>query len=157
MKTGIRVTDAMTKNPVCVGPETPIIDCAKLMKGKNIGSLLISKNDELVGIITVKDIVRKGIAGCEDLEKLKVKDLMSKNVITLKGHEDLYDAMVLMRNEDFRRLPVVENNKIKGYLTHKDILKLQPSLYEIFVEKQMMQQSIATKWNPLVRIKRFIK
>lgn len=158
MKTGIKVQDAMTKAPVCVGPEKTILDCSKLMKEKNIGSLIItSKNKEILGLITVKDILKKGVVPGKDLVTTKVRDLMTKDVVTLNGHEDIYEAMVLMRNEDFRRIPVVENKKIRGYLTHKDILKLQPSLYELFVEKQKMNQAKFGMWNPISKIKRFIK
>ena len=48
---------------------------------------------------------------------------------------DLYDAILFMSREEVRRLPVVEKDKFIGLLTYKDILKIQPDLYDIFIEK----------------------
>ena len=162
MKTGIKVSEAMTKSPKQVSSDVSINECAKIMDKENIGSLLIVENNKLLGIITEKDLVKKGIAQNKDLNKIKAKDLMTKELITLKGHEDLHETMILMKNEEIRRLPIVdENNNIQGLITYRDILKIQPSLYEIIVEKYKMQESReienSGKWNPFSKIKRFIK
>ena len=60
---------------------------------------------------------------------------MNKNVISIDPSSDVYDAMLLMNKEDLRRLPVVLNNQCIGLITLKDILKIQPTLLELMVDR----------------------
>jgi len=133
MKTGIRVRDAMTKNPVTASPENNIQECAQKMLKQGVGSLVIKDNGKLVGIISEKDFVNKIVSQGLDPIKTKAKDIMSKNLFTIEPDKDIYDALILMGKEETRKLPVVEKNKLLGFLTVRDILKLEPALFEIRV------------------------
>jgi signal-transduction protein with cAMP-binding, CBS, and nucleotidyltransferase domain len=134
MKTGIKVMDAMTKSPVIVKPEEKLIDCAKKMIEADVGSLIIEDSGKLVGILTEKDFVTKVVAKNIDVVKTPVKEVMSTKLIQIPPELDLYDAILFMSREDVRRLPVTKNGKLLGLLTYKDILKIQPDLYDIFIE-----------------------
>src|SRR3989338_394243 len=102
MKTGIHVADAMTVNPVVISGAKTILESAKIMVKKRVGSLLIIKEEILEGIITEKD---------------------------------LYNALLRMKKEKIRRLPIINKKKLVGMLTLNDILKLQPALFDLMVEK----------------------
>jgi CBS domain-containing protein len=142
METGVKVIDAMTKAPIVVDPKESIIVCAKLMLEKGVGSLLVKKNDVLLGILTEKDLVDKIIAKKIDPSNTFVEKIMTKTeMVTISPNEDLHYAMLLMSRENKRRLPVVDNGKIMGLLTYKDVLKIQPDLYDLFVEKFKMEKS----------------
>ena len=136
MKTGIKVMDAMTKTPIVVEPNEMIKSCAKKMQSHRVGSLLIKRNEKLLGILTEKDIVNKVIANGLNPSKTPVNEVMTKrSLITINPGSDLYDAILLMRDQNKRRLPVLDKKRVLGLLTYRDILKIQPDLYEIYVEK----------------------
>jgi|TARA_Y100000310_G_C20666497_1_gene807782 CBS domain-containing protein len=134
MKTGIKVIDAMTKAPLIVKPDEKLINCAKKMVEGDVGSLMVVENDKPLGILTEKDFIIKVLAPNLDTEKTTVKEVMSTTLVKIQPDLDLYDAILFMSREDVRRLPVISNEKLIGLLTYKDILKIQPDLYDIFIE-----------------------
>jgi len=143
MKVGIRVGDVMTKNIISVDPETPVKKCAKLMSTKHIGSLLVMKKEKLQGILTEGDIIKaigKGLA-----LDLPVKKIMTRKVITIKPSSDIYDALVLMKKKRIRWLPVVVKEHLVGFLTEKDILKIQPDLFDIAIQNVRIAEE-EEKW-----------
>ncbi|MEM3405834.1 MAG: CBS domain-containing protein [Candidatus Pacearchaeota archaeon] len=129
-KTGIKVGDIMTKNYVYVSPETSILDCAKTMVKKNVGSLLIQEKDRILGIITEGDIIYALAKKPKDLSKIKVIELARKKLITIQPSADVAEALFKMRKTKIRWLPVVVKNKPVGFITLKDILRLEPALFE---------------------------
>lgn len=135
IKTGYKVSDAMTHKPISVKLDTTINECSNIMLKNHVGSLLVMKNGELKGIITEQDIVRKVVAANLDPFKTKVKDVMVTDLITIDPDSDIYDAIVIMRDRNIRHLPVIHKKKMIGYLTLKDILKIEPQLFELLVEK----------------------
>ncbi|MBU0472520.1 MAG: CBS domain-containing protein [Nanoarchaeota archaeon] len=135
MKTGIKVLDAMTNKPVTISSDSTVVECAKLMRKYSVGSLLIKEGKNIVGIITELDFVTKVVAKAKNPEQLSARDIMEKDMITITPDKDIYDAMMEMRNNDIRRLPVTEEGKIIGFLTMKDILKIEPQLFDLMVEK----------------------
>jgi len=135
MKTGVKVIDAMTREPVSINPNKTIEDCAKLMLKKGVGGIVVVEGKKIIGMITEKDLVERVIAKNKDPRKVKIADVMSKKIIGVKPNVDLYDALVEMRDSNVRRLPVIHDGKLVGLLTEKDILKIEPSLFDLIVEK----------------------
>ena len=131
MKTGISVRDAMTVKPVTAPIEARVQEIAKLMRKGKVGSIVITNKNKLVGIISEKDIVERVVAKVTDFLSLNARDIMTKELVTIDPKEDIYDALILMGNEEIRKLPVVENGKLVGLLTANDILKIEPALFEI--------------------------
>ena len=140
MKIGYKVCDAMTMKPVVVGPNTSIKDCARVMAENKVGSLIIKQNGKLLGIIKERDIVRSVVLENVNASKAKVKDYMVKRVVTISPEVDIYDALVEMRDEDVRMLPVVDGKNLIGLLTVKDILKIEPQLFELLAEKLILRE-----------------
>lgn len=141
MKTEILVSDAMTINPVVVSPDLTIKECANLMKKNNIGSLIVKEDHNLLGIITEEDLVYEVIAKNLDVEKIRVKTIMVKKVITIDPSQDIYDALVKMNKFNIRQLPVTKGNRLLGLLTLKDILKIEPQLFELIAAKYQLRES----------------
>jgi len=140
MHTGIRVKDAMTRSPIEVSQDISIYECAKLMKEKDIGSVLVKKGKELTGILTEEDLVYKVVAEAKNVKKTKVKDIMVTRLIVIEPNKDIYNALIKMSNNNIRRLPVVEKNKLVGILTMKDILKIEPELFEIIANRYILRE-----------------
>lgn len=105
------------------------------MKKYNVGSLLIKDdNDELVGIVTEEDFVQRVIANKVDVNE-PIHKVMTKSVFTIDESEDIFDAIMKMKDLDIRHLPVVsEDGKLKGLITMKDILRLEPQLFDLIVD-----------------------
>lgn len=134
MKTGVRVADAMTRNPVVVGPELSLKQCAITMIRNKVGSVLVKKDKKLLGIITAKDFT-KAVANDVNADEVRVGDIMVRKVKTISQDEDIYDALMQMARKDVRRLPVIHNKEVIGLLTINDVLKIQPRLLDYLAEK----------------------
>lgn len=141
MKTGVKVSDAMSSKPVCIKPDATIEQCSKLMSRKHIGGVLVKIKQKLAGILTDKDIVKNVVAKNKNAKKLKVRDIMVRKVTTIAPEKDLYYAMNVLKKKGFKHLPVVKNDKLIGILTFKDILNIEPTLYEIFKEESEIKAS----------------
>jgi CBS domain-containing protein len=130
MKVGVKVGDVMTKRFVSVVSSLNVVECAKIMAKRGVGSLIVSDGQKLKGIMTEGDIllaVAKGI----DLKKTNVGKIMTKKVIGINPSKDISEAMQLMKIKKVRWLPVLADSNVIGLLTEKDILKIQPDLFDI--------------------------
>lgn len=135
MRTGYMVCDAMTKKPITVKPETTIEECSKIMAQEHVGSLLIKRSGKLLGLITEQDIVREVVAKSLNPKGVEVKDVMVTDLLTIAPEKDIYDAIVVMKEKNIRHLPVMHKERMVGFLTLKDILKIEPQLFDLLVEK----------------------
>lgn len=135
METGYKVCDAMTEKPIVVTPETTVIECSKHMSKHHVGSLMIMDKNELLGLITEQDIVRNCVALDLNPKKTTVKEVMVKELETISPEKDIYEALVLMKDQNIRQLPVMDGKEMVGLLTLKDILKIEPQLFDLLVEK----------------------
>lgn len=133
MKVGVKVGDVMTKKFVSVVPSLSIIECAKIMAKKGVGSLIVSDNQKIKGIMTEGDILQ-AVAKGFDLKKTNVAKIMTKKIIGINPGKDISDAMQVMKTRKVRWLPVLADGNVIGLLTEKDILKIQPELFDIAVQ-----------------------
>ncbi|MAH47601.1 hypothetical protein CMI37_17400 [Candidatus Pacearchaeota archaeon] len=143
MKTRVKVGDLMTRNFIWVTPETNLKKCAKTMIKKRVGSLIIKEKDsrKLKGILTEKDIVWAVVKKSKkDLANIFAKDLMKRKVVTIKPSADITEALKKIRKKKTRRLPVVENKKVIGMLTTKDIFKISPDLFSSIAETMKIRE-----------------
>ena len=132
MEIGIKVGDVMTRDFIAVTPETNLKECAVLMIKKRIGSLIIRENKKLKGFLTERDIIWALTKNsCKDLGKIKASQLGKRKITTIRASSDLYEALQKMRDSKNRWLPVTEDGNVIGFLTLKDILRIQPELFDI--------------------------
>jgi len=119
---GTKVHDVMTDNPRCVTPETSVSDAAALMESEDIGSLPVLDGEQLTGMITDRDIVIRAIAKGKDPRGMPVREVASREIVTVHADDDLSEALRLMATQQVRRLPVVdENNRLVGVLAQADL------------------------------------
>jgi CBS domain-containing protein len=101
-----------------------IFTISNLMKEGKVGSIIImDQNNKPVGIITERDIVRRGVSDSKDPKTTKATEIMSNPLITVEKDTYLYEAAKKMVKNKIRRLPVVENNTLVGIVTVTDIIK----------------------------------
>jgi len=135
MKTGFKVCDAMTERPFSIPQTATVEHCAKQMDANHIGGILVKDNGKLLGILTEQDIVRRVIAKGLQPNKTPVAEVMEKQMVTIAPDQDVYDALILMRDLNIRHLPVMDKGHMLGLLTLKDVLKIQPQLFELLVDR----------------------
>lgn len=126
----ILVVDVMTREPVTISPAANLLDCAKMMVKKNVGSLIIVDKKKVVGFISQRDILwamTKNPGG--DLTKIKVIEISPKKIAIIKPDSTIKDAIEKMNRLKFERFPVVHENNLVGVITAKDILNFHPEVY----------------------------
>ena len=125
----MKVKEAMHKGVDWVDPETPVIDLAKLMRQHDIGAIPIGQNDRLIGMVTDRDIVCKGLAEDSfDARRAKARDVMTPGIHCCREDDDLAKAVRHMEELKVRRLPVINKSKrMVGILTLGDVSRSAPS------------------------------
>jgi CBS domain-containing protein len=119
--------DVMNKNVTVVGPDISLKEAARVMYEKHIGSLIITEDEKIVGILTQTDVL-KAIALEKDLETTLVEEVMNKKVATIDYEKSVEDAVNLMIEQRIKRLPVIKEGKLVGIITASDIITVEPKL-----------------------------
>jgi CBS domain-containing protein len=118
----MKVKDCMCNQVWAAKPETTIYDIAKLMETNKIGCVPIcDNNNSMVGIVTDRDIVLRGVVCNKNTKTTPVSEIMSTNICYCNPNDDVYDAECKMSQNQVRRIPVLENNQIVGILTLGDL------------------------------------
>jgi len=126
----IFVSDVMTREPVVIGPNANLLECAKKMVRKKVGSLPILEGNKLVGFISQIDILWALVKKSRlDLSKIKAIDISPKKIATLKSETSIPEAIKMMKKFKFEKFPVVDNKKLVGIITVRDILNFHPEFY----------------------------
>jgi len=129
----MRIKDVMTENPIQVDVDTLVIDAQKIMKEKNIRRLCVTEKGKLVGIVTNHDLLKTSPSPATSLSiweinylwsKMKVKDVMTKNPITVSPETTFEEALLLGQEKKIGSFPVVDNGKLVGITTESDIVRL---------------------------------
>jgi CBS domain-containing protein len=126
----ILVVDVMTREPVTISPGANLLECAKTMVKKNVGSLIIVDKKRVVGFISQRDILwamTKNPSG--DLTKIKAIEISPKKIAIIKPDSTIKEVIEKMNRLKFERFPVVHENNLVGVITAKDILNFHPEVY----------------------------
>jgi acetoin utilization protein AcuB len=128
----MRIKDVMTRNPVTADSETLVLDAQKIMKENNIRRLPIVDKGKLVGIVTKHDLLEASPSPATSLSvfelnyllaKMKVKEIMKKNPVTITPDTPFEEALRLGQEKKIGSFPVVENGKLVGITTESDIIR----------------------------------
>jgi CBS domain-containing protein len=123
MGKGIR--EVMTSNPCTIDADKPISYAAKMMRDEDVGLAPVVEGDRLVGTLTDRDIAIRVVAEGHDPDSTKVKDVASKDVVTVDPQQGLDEALRLMAEHQVRRLPVVEEDgRVVGVVAQADVARL---------------------------------
>ncbi|WP_055590912.1 CBS domain-containing protein [Peterkaempfera griseoplana] len=116
-----QVCDVMTRSPVAVAPQTPVIEAAQRMRDENIGAVLVTEGDELQGLVTDRDLAVRVLAEGGDIAHKTVQDACSADLVAVRPDDDIDQAIQLMRDKAIRRLPVVEGGQPVGIISLGDL------------------------------------
>ena len=116
------VKDIMTENVVSISIVDSVFEAANLMNSNQVGCLVIMNEEEPIGIVTERDIVRRVVAKKLPLET-KISAVMSKSLITIGPDASLKEAARVMSSNKIRRLPVLKQNKLVGIVVASDFVR----------------------------------
>ena len=117
------VRDSMTEKPTTITGSAPVSEAAKLMASENVGSLPVVEGDELVGIVTDRDLVVQVVARGQDPGGVLVSEIYSDRPVVASPDEPLDAALKRMASEQVRRLPVVSEGRLVGILAQADVAR----------------------------------
>ncbi|HEX2992833.1 MAG TPA: CBS domain-containing protein [Anaerolineales bacterium] len=115
-----------------ISPEATVYEALKAMADHNTGALLVMNGDDMVGILSERDCVRKVDLAGKNVNETKVTEIMTGDVITVNCDQPLEDCMTLMMEKGIRHLPVYDSNTLMGLVSVRDVLK------EMIEQQQVM-------------------
>jgi len=123
-----------SKKFLAAPPATTVSDAARLMAGKNVGAILVVEDDHLVGIFSERDVVFRVIAQGLDAKTTTLAEVMTASPKTLAPNKSYGHALLLMQENGFRHVPVVENGKAIGIISSRNAM--DPDLEEFVFEER---------------------
>ncbi len=118
------VREFMTAEIVTAEADMLVRNAARLMAAEEIGSLIVTERDQLVGLVTHKDIIGAQLLSEEAYNKLTLGDIMTAPVVTINPEADLGQTVSLMYRSDRRHIPVVDGGIVVGVVTAADIIRV---------------------------------
>jgi len=136
----LKIENVMVTDVVTVEAEATVREAVELMNKNEIGCLVVvDKEEKPVGIITERDLLKRVLAKRKDPSGAKVKDIMSKPLVTGTPHMDIEAAVRFMFKHKIKKLPVVENDRLVGLVTLTDLVRFQPQIIRMLKELSSQQ------------------
>lgn len=116
-----KVHEVMTRAPVTVSGQSNLTDAARMMRDRDIGDLFVMDDAELRGMLTDRDIVVRAAADGRDLNRTKVDEVCSRDIVDISPNDDADQAVMMMRARSVRRVPVMDGGKLVGVVSLSDM------------------------------------
>lgn len=116
-----QVKDVMSSNPTTCEPQASVVDAAKVMAKEDIGPIPIVEGDRLVGLVTDRDLVVRVLAEGRDPQSTTVGEIASRDLVTVSPDEDFDSVLEKLAENQVRRLPVVEGDRLVGIIAQRDV------------------------------------
>lgn len=131
------ISDVLAKKGAAVAtiaPDATALDAANLMNQRRIGALCVVKDEDLVGVFSERDILTRIVSARLDPATTKVADVMTSPVITCGPRGEAGDCAAVMSHRRIRHLPVVDGGKLVGMVSTGDLMALQATEKQAFIE-----------------------
>jgi len=141
----LQVSEVMTRRPVVVETGKTVTDAAVLMKRYNVSSVLVMDGKKVIGIIASDDIVFRVTAEKKSSAETIIDDVMSTNIVSILPTATIERAMEELNANDIRQLPVMQEGQLVGFITLKDIIRIEPALMDLMAERVRNEEDIRQK------------
>ncbi|MCB2202424.1 CBS domain-containing protein [bacterium] len=118
-----------------VSPESTVMDALQILAEKQVGALLVLDGDEIAGIVSERDFVRRIAADRSCHLGQPVSEIMTRDVFTIHPNDDIEACMAWMTEKHIRHLPVVEQGKLMGLISIGDVVKAIITGHEFTIEQ----------------------
>lgn len=122
MKTARRLVQEKSKKVWCVTPDQTVAEALRLMEQHDVGALLVVVDERLVGIVTERDVVRKLCLRGLNPTTTPVREIMTERVLYVRPEQTVEECMALMTDKHVRHLPVLEDGRILGIVSIRDVV-----------------------------------
>ena len=119
-----------------VEPDSSVLQALEVMAGKNIGAVMVMAGEQVVGILSERDCIRKMDLAGRSARETRVREIMTANVLYVEAAQSVEECMALMIEKNIRHLPVYENGKLLGLMSVRDVLR-EVVDYQKFMIKQL--------------------
>ena len=123
MKTVKEVLDGKGMGFSAISPDTSVLEAARVMTERGIGSLLVMRDGQLIGLVSERDITYKLVAAGSPPDDTPVEDIMSSHILSVTPDKTVDECMALMTDKRVRHLPVTEDGRIIGIISIGDAVK----------------------------------
>lgn len=121
-----RVSDLVQDRELfCVEEDASVTDAARQMADLHVGAIVVMHREELCGVFSERDIMRRVIVDSRDPRQTRVRDVMTTDVVTVDECAALEEAMELMQVNNCRHLPVTRDNRVVGFLSMRDLMNYE--------------------------------
>jgi len=121
---GQSIKDVMSSDPCTIDADKSVAYAAKMMREEDVGLAPIVEGDKLIGMLTDRDIAIRVVAEGIDPDQVTVREVASKQVVTVDPQQDLAEALRIMAKHQVRRLPVVEEDgRLVGVVAQADVAR----------------------------------
>jgi CBS domain-containing protein len=121
---GQSIRNVMTSNPCSIDADKSVAYAAKMLRDEDVGVAPIVEGDKLIGVLTDRDIAIRVVAEGRSPDQVAVRDVASKQVVTIDPQQNLDEALRIMAKHKVRRLPVVEEDgKLVGVVAQADVAR----------------------------------
>jgi CBS domain-containing protein len=128
----LKVEDVMVEGVITVDSDASVMKAVSLMNENEIGCLVVTRRGKAVGILTERDLLTRVIVKSKNPKKTKVREVMTKPLISGQPDMDLEEATKLMFKMKIKKLPVLESEgKLTGLITLTDVARFQPQMIRI--------------------------
>jgi len=130
----MKVRDVMSNRVVTCPQACSVAEAAKKMRDEDVGSIVILEGKKPVGVVTREDITNKVAASDKLASKVSVKEIMNSPLVTISPDDTLSDAAKRMGKHGYERMPVKQLNKLVGFISVRDLLRVSPGTLDLLKE-----------------------
>ncbi len=135
MKTVKEVLQSKGFDIATVAPGASVLEATRLMSDKGIGSLLVMRGDQLLGLLSERDVAYKLVCTGKSAEDTPVEGIMSSHILCVTPKQTVEECMALMTDKRVRHLPVVEDGRIMGIVSIGDAVKAIIAEQQFIIEQ----------------------
>ena len=140
MAVEMKVADVMSNRVVTCAPNATVAEAAKKMKDEDVGSVVVMEGKKPVGMVTREDVTNKVAAADKQPSKVMVKSIMNSPLVTAAPDEALSEVAKRMDKYGYERMPVKQLNKLVGFVSVRDLLRVSPGLLDMMKEHMEKEQ-----------------
>ena len=124
-----------------ISPNATVLEAIKIMAEKGVGALVVAEDEKIVGIFSERDYTRKIALMERSSNNTPVSDIMTSKVISVSLNNTVEECLNLMTDRHLRHLPVLENEKLVGFISIGDLVKAAMDDQRVLIEQ--LQQYIS--------------
>ncbi len=134
MKTARQILDEKHKAPTTVDSDASMLEALRAMAETDVGAVMVVEGDTLVGVVSERDYVRK-VALDALTPEVPVAQVMTKDVIAIPPHHTVAECMALMTQKHVRHLPVLEEGRLVGVVSVRDVVRATLEEKEFLIDQ----------------------